>query len=963
MTSTSPSTVAPLSSERAPRTQTEDVPSGSTGPIGEYALDAGPPIHEDERAEKDNPLRDDIRLLGRLLGDTVRAQEGEAVFELVERIRQTAIRFHRDEDEDARAELDVILTSLSRLPAIQIIRAFSYFSHLANIAEDQHHIRRTRAHEIAGSAPREGTIVSALEKSRAAGLTRADLQGFFAQAFICPVLTAHPTEVRRKSTLDREREIAALLAYCDRTVLTPEEQLECEEKLRRAILTLWQTRIVRDTRLKVMDEVTNGLANYDYTFLRELPRLYCEIEDTLGSADAGWKNAELASFFRMGSWIGGDRDGNRFVTAETLHGALHRQSEDVMQFYLEELHALGAELSLHTRLVSVSDEVLALAAKSPDNSPHRKEEPYRRAISGLYARLAATSRQLGHADAARRTTVAFAYDEPGAFLADLTLLKRSLEANGSAMLARGRLRRLRRAVGVFGFHLAGLDMRQNSDVHERVVAELLEKARPGTTYGELNEAARIALLIEEIGTPRLLASPYMDYSEETASELAILKEAAAAHGRYGPASVPNYVISKADSVSDVLEVALLLKEVGLLRPDTGALALNISPLFETIADLRAAGGIMDALLGLPDYARLVDSRDGLQEVMLGYSDSNKDGGYLTSGWELYKAETALVEVFGRHNVRLRLFHGRGGSVGRGGGPSYQAILAQPAGAVQGTIRITEQGEVISAKYSNPELGRRNLETLVAATLEATLLHVGETPPRPEYLEAMDTLSEHAYRAYRGLVYETEGFERYFWESTVIAEIAHLNIGSRPASRTNSRRIEDLRAIPWVFGWAQCRLMLPGWYGFGSAVEAFQAERGEAGMELLRDMARQWPFFRALLSNMDMVLSKSDIAIASRYAELVEDKALRDEIFPRLRREWQTSIAMLLAVSGQSALLETNPLLARSIRHRFPYLDPLNHLQVELLRRHRAGAGDADDRVVRGIHLTINGIAAGLRNSG
>ena len=934
--------------------------AGEPDPIAEEALAAGPPIlHEGD--DKDFPLRDDIRLLGRLLGDTVRAQEGEAVFDLVERIRQTAIRFRRDEDKSARSELDTILTSLSRAPAIQIIRAFSYFSHLANIAEDQHHIRRTRAHAVAGSAPRDGTVASALRKIRNAGLTRGDLQSFFAEAFICPVLTAHPTEVRRKSTLDREREIAELLAYADRTRLTPEEQADCEERLRRAILTLWQTRIVRETRLKVIDEVANGLSYYDYTFLSELPRLYGEIEDALGAADASWKNVELPCFFRMGSWIGGDRDGNPFVTAEALRRALRGQSERVMAHYLEELHALGAELSLHTRLVSVSDEVTALAEKSPDDSPHRHDEPYRRAISGLYARLAATCRRLEHTELLRRTADVPAYDGPTAFLGDLTLLQRSLEANGSAVLARGRLRRLRRAVDTFGFHLAGLDMRQNSDVHERVVGELLEKARPGTSYGTLDEPARIALLLEEISAPRLLASPYLDYSDETASELTILREASEAHRRYGRQSVANYVISKADAVSDVLEVALLLKEVGLMRPDEGSLALNIVPLFETIADLQAAGGIMDALFTHPAYMRLLKSRDGLQEVMLGYSDSNKDGGYLTSGWELYKAEIELVQVFQHHEIRLRLFHGRGGSVGRGGGPSYQAILAQPAGAVQGTIRITEQGEVIAAKYSNPELGRRNLETLVAATLEATLLHTGEPAPRSDYLAAMDTLSGHAFRAYRGLVYETEGFESYFWDSTVIAEISGLNIGSRPASRTNSRRIEDLRAIPWVFGWAQCRLMLPGWYGFGSAVEAFRTEHGEVGMELLREMARQWPFFRTLLSNLDMVLAKSDIAIASRYAELVEDKALLNEIFPRLRREWQASIDMLLAVTGQSALLENNPLLARSIRHRFPYLDPLNHLQVELLRRHRAG--DGDERVVRGIHLTINGIAAGLRNSG
>jgi phosphoenolpyruvate carboxylase len=922
---------------------------------------ASPDLQREGIGNKDLPLREDIRMLGRFLGDTVRSQEGEAAFDLIERIRQTAIRFHRDEDEGARAELGVILASIARAPAIQIIRAFSYFSHLANIAEDQHHIRRTRAHAIAGSAPREGAFASALAKIRKAGLGRADLQAFFASASICPVLTAHPTEVRRKSTLDREREIADLLAWRDRTALTPEEAADCEERLRRAILTLWQTRIVRETRLKVVDEVVNGLAYYDYTFLRELPRLYGEIEDTLAAADPSWRNAELPSFFRMGSWIGGDRDGNPFVTADALRMALRRQSEAAAAFYLDELHELGAELSLHMRLVSVSDEVLELARHSPDHSAHRQDEPYRRAISGIYARLAATCRHLGLPEGRRPVESAPPYASAADFQRDLALLQRSLEANGSAVLTRGRLRGLRRAVDVFGFHLASLDLRQNSDVHERVVAELLEKVRPGTAYAGLSEEARITLLLEELATPRLLASPFLDYSPETTSELAILREAAEAHRRYGPAAVPNYVISKADSVSDVLEVALLLKEVGLMQPDDEVLAVNIVPLFETIADLQAAGRIMDALLGLPAYARLLKSRGGEQEVMLGYSDSNKDGGYLTSGWELYKAETALVETFGQHGVRLRLFHGRGGSVGRGGGPSYQAILAQPAGAVQGGIRITEQGEVIAAKYSNPELGRRNLETLIAATAETTLLHESEPAPPPDYLSAMDTLSDHAYRAYRGLVYETEGFERYFWESTVISEIAGLNIGSRPASRTNSRRIEDLRAIPWVFGWAQCRLMLPGWYGFGSAVEAFRTERGEAGLALLREMAREWPFFRTLLSNMDMVLAKSDIAIASRYAELVEDEALRDAIFPRLRREWQISIAMLLEVAGQKELLETNPLLARSIRHRFPYLDPLNHLQVELLKRHRSG--DADERVVRGIHLSINGIAAGLRNSG
>jgi phosphoenolpyruvate carboxylase len=410
----------------------------------------------------------------------------------------------------------------------------------------------------------------------------------------------------------------------------------------------------------------------------------------------------------------------------------------------------------------------------------------------------------------------------------------------------------------------------------------------------------------------------------------------------------------------MLEVAVLLKEVGLVDC-SGRSGINIVPLFETIEDLQASAGIMDRMFSLHDYRKLVDSRGAVQEVMLGYSDSNKDGGFVTSGWELYKAEIGLIEVFERHHVRLRLFHGRGGSVGRGGGPSHDAILAQPGGAVDGQIRITEQGEIIFSKYSNAEVGRNNLEILAAATLEASLLAPKHSAPRREYLEAMEEISDLAFKAYRGLVYETDGFVDYFWESTVINEISTLNIGSRPASRKKTRAIEDLRAIPWVFSWAQCRLMLPGWYGFGSAIEAWLANHPDKGMSFLQEMHREWPFFRTLLSNMDMVLAKSSIAIASRYAELVADEKLRETIFGRIRREWHLCIETLLDIMEQERLLQGNPLLDRSIRNRFPYLDPLNHVQVELLRKHRAQ--DADEQVLRGIQLTINGISAGLRNSG
>jgi phosphoenolpyruvate carboxylase len=912
--------------------------------------------------DKDLPLRDDIRLLGRILGDTIRSQEGEPVFAIVERIRRTSVRFHRDEDEAARHELETTLNGLSPGQGIQIIRAFSYFSHLANIAEDQHHIRRTRAHALAASAPREGTMAHALARARDAGISWSRLQDFFTHALVCPVLTAHPTEVRRKSTIDREMEVAHLLAERDRLRLTPEETTANDEALRCAVLALWQTSMLRGTRLEVVDEIANGLAYYDYTFLRELPRFYAALEDQLASADPAGDGFELPSFLRIGSWIGGDRDGNPFVTAEVLRQALGLQSERALQFYLDEMHLLGRELSLDARLVTVSDRLRELAERSPDRSPHRRNEPYRRAVSGIYARLAATARTLGQAEASRHALgEAPPYAEAAELVAELGIIHHSLAANGSAALARGRLRRLRRAADTFAFHLAGIDLRQNSAMHERTVDELFEMARADTDYAALPEAARISLLREELRTPRLLSSPFLRYCAETASELTILREAGKAQRRYGKGAVPNYVISQTNGVSDLLEAGLLLKEAGLLRPRERELDVNIVPLFETIADLRNCGSVMDQLLAVPEYVGLLDSRGRAQEVMLGYSDSNKDGGFLTSGWELYKAEIALIETFRRHGITLRLFHGRGGSVGRGGGPSYQAILAQPSGAVQGQIRITEQGEVIAAKYSQAEVGRRNLEILAAASLEATLLQPDQAVPREEYFAAMEELSSHAYRAYRSLVYETPGFEQYFWESTVIGEIANLNIGSRPASRKNSTRIEDLRAIPWVFGWSQCRLMLPGWYGFGTAINAWLAARPRDGMRILREMHREWPFFQTLLSNMDMVLAKSNIAIASRYGELVENVELRQAIFPRLRAEWQHTIEILLAITGQQALLEQNPLLARSIRNRFPYLDPLNHVQIELLKRHRAG--DTDERVVQAIHLTINGIAAGLRNSG
>ncbi|RXZ38996.1 phosphoenolpyruvate carboxylase [Oxalobacteraceae bacterium CAVE-383] len=939
-------------------------------------------------SDKDAPLKEDIRLLGRLLGDVLREQEGEAVYNVVETIRQTAVRFRRDADAVAAKELDKLLKNLTRDQTNSVVRAFSYFSHLANIAEDQHHNRRRRAHLLAGSAEQPGSVTHALKQLDRAGVSGAEVRKFLGEALISPVLTAHPTEVQRKSILDAEGEIARLLALRDQP-LTFKERENNTALIRARIATLWQTRMLRYSKLTVTDEIDNALSYYRITFLRELPAMYDDIEAEITAQfpARGRKTGggEGASYMQMGSWIGGDRDGNPNVNAATMQQALVRQSTTIFDFYLEEAHALGAELSISTLMVDVSSALHALAAASPDQSEHRADEPYRRALIGIYARLASTARALGAVNILRHEVgSAPYYPGPEAFLADLQVLIDSLIANHGEALIKPRLAGLKRAAQIFGFHLATLDLRQSSDVHERVLGELFAHAKVAADYAGLSEENKIALLLSEIGQPRLLFSPYNDYSAETYSELTVLRAAREIRERYGDRAIRNYIISHTEAVSDLLEVILLQKEMGLLKPGADGvnaqMELMVVPLFETIPDLRVSADIMAQWMALPPVAQLVRQQGSLQEVMLGYSDSNKDGGFLTSNWELYKAETLLVKVFDQAGVKLRLFHGRGGTVGRGGGPSYEAILAQPTGTVNGQIRLTEQGETIASKFANPEIGRRNLETLVAATLEASLtpplLEARHTRQLAEYEQVMAHLSDRAYSAYRNLVYETPGFTDYFFSATPIAEIAELNIGSRPASRKSTRRIEDLRAIPWGFSWGQCRLLLPGWYGFGSAVGEWLAETGDganadkpaaaAKMKMLRAMFHEWPFFAALLSNMDMVLSKTDMAVASRYADLVPDKKLRKTIFERMLQEHDRTIGYLNAITGSRDRLAGNPLLARSIKNRFAYLDPLNHLQVELIKRHRANAKagrKVEERVQRGIHLTINGVAAGLRNTG
>jgi phosphoenolpyruvate carboxylase len=934
------------------------------------------PARTARTADKDAPLKEDIRLLGRLLGDVIRHQEGETVFEVVETIRQTAVRFRRESDPQAGADLDRLLKKLTRDQTNAVVRAFSYFSHLANIAEDQHHNRRRRAYLLAGSAPQSGSVAATLHKLDAAGVSGKAVQSFFNEALISPVLTAHPTEVQRKSILDAGREVARLLAARD-LPMTAGEKKRNTELLHAEVAKLWQTRMLRYSKLTVDDEIENALSYYRITFLRELPGLMDDIESEISAQYPHSRRQSLPPFLQMGSWIGGDRDGNPNVNAATMTRAMSRQSTTILDFYLEEVHALGAELSISTLLVSVSPALQAMSDASPDHSPHRTDEPYRRALITVYARLAATARKLGVQNILRQEVGALApYHDAAEFISDLDVIADSLRAHHGLPLTRPRLDTLRRAADIFGFHLATLDMRQSSDVHERVLTELFRAAGVVADYAALDETQKRSLLLAELAQPRLLYSPYLSYSHETNSELGVLRMARTVREQFGHRAIRNYIISHTETVSDLLEVFLLQKETGLLHTADGGSAaeaeLMVIPLFETIPDLRNAPDIMDGMLSIPGIRKLVSRQSDLQEVMLGYSDSNKDGGFLTSNWELYKAEVGLVQVFRRHDVKLRLFHGRGGTVGRGGGPSHEAILAQPAGTVNGQFRLTEQGEIIASKFSNPEIGRRNLELVVAAVMEASL-----TPEKTdgkyirrlaEFEGVMEILSDHAYRAYRDLVYETPGFTDYFFAATPIAEIAELNIGSRPASRKSTRRIEDLRAIPWGFSWGQCRLLLPGWYGFGSAVHTWlnDGESRTKKLSLLRAMLKEWPFFSTLLSNMDMVLSKTDLAVASRYASLVADKKLRNAIFKRIVAEHDLVTESLSMITGSRERLANNPTLARSIKNRFAYLDPLNHLQVELIKRHRSWKNQdraPDIRVHRGIHLSINGIAAGLRNTG
>lgn len=927
-------------------------------------------------------LRQDIRLLGKALGDVIYDTDGAEIFTIIESLRRSAVGYRRSGDKQELRTLTQAIPQLSQLDAHTVARAFAYFLHLSNIAEDREQTRQRRQH-----SPEQ--TPGSLEYALALFAKQPEpeqLLAFLEQACIVPVLTAHPTEVQRQSTLALHQAIAALLPLLDQQAAGHQPQLR--HRLTALITTMWKTRMLRQHKLTVLDEIDNALAYYPHTFFQAIPQLYHDLDLLLHPAPSNTRSAlsqpplrPLPTFLRMGSWIGGDRDGNPNVDANTLEQALLHQSSTALRHYLSELKALGTELSLSESLAPASDALMALSTQSQDQSPHRVDEPYRRACIHLYARVAATSQRLtGKSLAMHHTYAATPYDCPDALLSDLQCIADSLQNSHAGAIADLRLRNLMQAVSIFGFHLATLDLRQSSDVHERVLHELFQAAGVQfqgklVQYNQLSEDERIALLRQEMAETRPLVSPWLAYSDETEKELAILRYAAKARQQYGHRAIEQSIVSHTETLSDLLEVLVLQQETGLLIPglhDKQSSGLMVVPLFETIPDLQCGAAIMAAYLALPEVsARIRHAQDSVQEVMLGYSDSNKDGGYLCSNWSLYQTERELLEVFNQHGIRLRLFHGRGGSVGRGGGPSFDAILAQPAGTVNGLIRLTEQGEIIQGRYKNADVGRWHLEMLVAATLQASLNSSTDVEHEQvsKYGAAMQFMSDAARDSYRALVYDTPGFNDYFFSATPIREIAGLNIGSRPSSRKASQTIEDLRAIPWGFSWAQCRLPITGWYGVGSAIERYLNE-GIAGgprtqelrLQQLRDMAKEWPFFRTLLSNMEQVLAKTDLDIGAAYATLCPDDALATRIFGAIREEYERCCTLFTLLT-EHALLEHDPALQAALAERFAYIDPLNHLQVELLHRLRQHPLDTATEEQEAIHITINGIAAGLRNSG
>lgn len=884
-------------------------------------------------------VQEEVLILTELLEDITKNMLAPETFEKIIQLKELSTQ------EDYQG-LNRLVTSLSNDEMVYISRYFSILPLLINISEDV-----DLAYEINHQNNIDQDYLGKLSTTIKLVAEKENAVEILEHLNVVPVLTAHPTQVQRKSMLDLTNHIHSLLRKYRDVKLGLINKDKWYNDLRRYIEIIMQTDMIREKKLKVTNEITNAMEYYNSSFLKAVPHLTTEYKRL---AQAHGLNLKQAKPITMGMWIGGDRDGNPFVTAKTLKQSALTQCEVIMNYYDKKIYQLYREFSLSTSIVNVSKQVKEMARQSKDNSIYREKELYRRALFDIQSKIQATKTYLIEDE-----EVGTRYETANDFYKDLIAIRDSLLENKGESLISGDFVELLQAVEIFGFYLASIDMRQDSSVYEACVAELLKSAGIHSRYSELSEEEKCDLLLKELEEdPRILSATHAEKSELLAKELAIFKTARVLKDKLGDDVIRQTIISHATSLSDMLELAILLKEVGLV--DTERARVQIVPLFETIEDLDHSEETMRKYLSLSLAKKWIDSRNNYQEIMLGYSDSNKDGGYLSSCWTLYKAQQQLTAIGDEFGVKVTFFHGRGGTVGRGGGPTYEAITSQPLKSIKDRIRLTEQGEVIGNKYGNKDAAYYNLEMLVSAAINRMITQKKSDTNTPNRYEAiMDQVVDRSYDIYRDLVFGNEHFYDYFFESSPIKAISSFNIGSRPAARKTITEIGGLRAIPWVFSWSQSRVMFPGWYGVGSSFKEFINKNPE-NIAILRDMYQNWPFFQSLLSNVDMVLSKSNMNIAFEYAKLCEDEQVK-AIYETILNEWQVTKNVILAIEGHDELLADNPYLKASLDYRMPYFNILNYIQLELIKRQRRGELSSDQE--RLIHITINGIATGLRNSG
>lgn len=905
-------------------------------------------------------LRDDIRLLGGLLGEVIQTQAGQAAFDVEEDVRALGKAF-RAGDAAAGDRLAAVVHAAKDEELRTLTRAFTSYFQLINLAEDNERIRRLRRHETERHpAPRRGSLGEAIGLLARNGVTAADLQDLLDRADVRLVLTAHPTEARRRTIIDKLARVFAVIRDLDERYLMPDDVPQARRRLASTVAELWSSDEIRSTSLTVLDEVRAGLVYFGSTLLHVVPRIYRDLEEAIETAYPG-AGIRVPSFLRFGTWMGGDRDGNPNVTPAVTAETLRAMRESALRFLEERLTELAGRLSISTWAAGNADLLAPMLAENRARFPDlaadldrlNEREPYRQALTLMRERVRAARSGPQHS--------AHAYASPAELVADLRTIEQSLAAQREQLVLTGDIHDVIRQAEVFGFHYATLDIRDHARRFERAVHEACSLTQVEGNYGGLSEPEKLALLAREIASPRpLVPGDLSDFSPGGAEVVETFREVARLLNGSHHDAIKTVIVSGTETPSDVLEVLLLMKESGLSGPGGDGARLAIAPLFESGETLRTSAATMRTLLDEPVYRTALRAQSDAQEIMIGYSDSNKDVGYLASTWGLYVAQAELAALLEREGLRFTFFHGRGGSIGRGGGPTNVAILAQPPGSVGGRLKLTEQGEVISARYATPQIAHRELELVTGAVLVST---VGALPrPEPErlsrYRAALDLMSHRSTEVYRDLVYGDPEFVDFFQRATPIDAIARLQLGSRPARRTASTRIEDLRAIPWVFSWTQTRILLPAWYGLGSALAA---GRDEDGIELLREMDQKWPFFGALLDNAEMALAKADLAIAERYVALVEPAELRDRIWSRIAGEYALTRTLLLDVTGQTNLLEREPVLQRSVERRNPYVDPLSFIQIELLARLRRYPDS--DSIIRSLLLTINGIAGGLKGTG